>query len=99
MDGDGPRTFWTRELNGEELVLVSACAGDLVIITSGSQRHRSGRWLRQIESQSLTKLVPRVWVGFWVGLTNQKCEDMSSSETLQLCGWLSVYKTKQNQVC
>ncbi|CAL8375973.1 unnamed protein product [Arctogadus glacialis] len=27
VDGDGPRTFWTRELKGEELVLVSARAG------------------------------------------------------------------------
>lgn len=24
VDGDGPKTFWTRELNGDELTLVSA---------------------------------------------------------------------------
>ena len=24
MDGHGPKTFWTRELNGDELTLVSA---------------------------------------------------------------------------
>lgn len=24
VDGDGPKTYWTRELNGDELILVSA---------------------------------------------------------------------------
>lgn len=24
VDGDGPKTYWTRELNGDELTLVSA---------------------------------------------------------------------------
>lgn len=23
VDGDGPKTYWTRELNGDELILVS----------------------------------------------------------------------------
>ncbi|KAJ3596491.1 hypothetical protein NHX12_002898 [Muraenolepis orangiensis] len=30
VDGDGPKTFWSRELNGEELVLVSAECGPLM---------------------------------------------------------------------
>lgn len=30
VDGDGPKTFWTRELNGDQLTLVSIKASETV---------------------------------------------------------------------
>lgn len=55
VEGDGPKTFWTRELNGDQLTLVSIKASEQMIALGV-------RWLGVWEqgSSGLCGLLPNI---------------------------------------